>query len=89
MRPRRPWRNPKNAITEMEKNVSNKITAIQKAKDEAVEAEENLARLQTEYQNMCAGISSEEGDEGDLCPTRSARRTATLTMPRRRPSRPR
>jgi len=58
----------KNAITEMEKNISDKISAIQMAKDEAVEAEGNLTRLQTEYQNMCAGISSEEGDEGRTLP---------------------
>lgn len=58
----------KNAITEMEKNISDKVSAIQKAKDEAVEAEGNLSRLQTEYQNMCAGISSEEGDEGRTLP---------------------
>ena len=57
-----------NAIAKMEKNVSMKISAIQKAKDEAVQAEVNLARLQTEYQNMCAGISSEEGDEGRTLP---------------------
>jgi len=56
------------AVSEMEKNVSEKISAIQKAKDEALEAEHNLARLQTEYQNMCAGISSEEGDEGRTLP---------------------
>jgi structural maintenance of chromosome 2 len=57
-----------NAISKMEKNISMKISAIQKAKDEAVQAEVNLARLQTEYQNMCAGISSEEGDEGRTLP---------------------
>ncbi|KAL9181403.1 hypothetical protein ACHAXT_010208 [Thalassiosira profunda] len=57
-----------NAIAEMEKNVSNKITAIQKAKDEAVDAEDNLKRLQTEYQNMCAGISSKEGDANGTLP---------------------
>jgi len=56
------------AVAEMEKNISDKISAIQKCKDEAVEAEENLARLQTEYQNMCAGISSDEGDEGRTLP---------------------
>lgn len=58
----------KNAITEMEQNISNKISSIQKAKDEAVQAEDNLTKLQTEYQNMCAGISSDEGDEGRTLP---------------------
>ena len=58
----------KGAVAAMEKSAANKISAIRKAKDEAVEAEENLARLQTEYQNMCAGISSEEGDEGRTLP---------------------
>eukprot|EP00571_Detonula_confervacea_P010985 CAMPEP_0172303930 /NCGR_PEP_ID=MMETSP1058-20130122/5417_1 /TAXON_ID=83371 /ORGANISM="Detonula confervacea, Strain CCMP 353" /LENGTH=1214 /DNA_ID=CAMNT_0013014967 /DNA_START=165 /DNA_END=3809 /DNA_ORIENTATION=+ len=58
----------KNAITDVENNISVKISAIQKAKDESEEAEENLKRLQTEYQNMCAGISSDEGDEGRTLP---------------------
>jgi len=57
-----------NVIEATKKNVANKISAIQNAKDEASQAEENLARLQTEYQNMCAGISSEEGDEGRTLP---------------------
>lgn len=57
-----------NAVSKMEKNISMKIVAIQQAKDEAVQAELNLARLQTEYQNMCAGISSEEGEEGRTLP---------------------
>ena len=52
----------------MEQNISNKIASIQKAKDEATDAETNLSRLQTEYQNMCAGISSDEGDEGRTLP---------------------
>ena len=52
----------------MEKNISNKLAAIQKARHEAVNAEENLKKLQKEYQNLCAGISSEEGDEGRTLP---------------------
>ncbi|EJK66002.1 hypothetical protein THAOC_13093 [Thalassiosira oceanica] len=58
----------KGAVASMKKSAANKMSAIRQAKDEAVEAEENLARLQTEYQNMCAGISSEEGDEGRTLP---------------------
>jgi structural maintenance of chromosome 2 len=58
----------KQAITEMELNISKELTAIQKAKDEAEEAEKTYQRLTTEYQNMCAGISSEEGDEGRTLP---------------------
>ena len=58
----------KNAVADMEQNISNKIASIQKAKDEATDAETNLSRLQTEYQNMCAGISSDEGDEGRTLP---------------------
>ena len=57
-----------NAVIETKNKISNKISAIQKAKDEAVQAEVNLTRLQNEYQNMCAGISSEEGDEGRTLP---------------------
>lgn len=58
----------RNAIEDMKRNIADKVSAIQRAKDESVEAEGNLARLQTEYQNMCAGISSEEGDEGRTLP---------------------
>jgi len=58
----------KNAIKETEKDITEKVSAIQKAKDESAKAGGNLARLQTEYQNMCAGISSEEGDEGRTLP---------------------
>ncbi len=50
------------AVSRMEKDISGKLIAIQKAKDDAMEAEQNIARLTTEYQNMCAGISSEEGE---------------------------
>lgn len=58
----------KQAITEIELNISKELTAIQKAKDEADEAEKAYQRLTTEYQNMCAGISSEEGDDGRTLP---------------------
>ncbi|KAL3786107.1 hypothetical protein HJC23_013098 [Cyclotella cryptica] len=58
----------KQAITEMESNISKELTSIQKAKNEAEEAEKTYQRLTTEYQNMCAGISSEEGDEGRTLP---------------------
>lgn len=57
-----------NAVIETKNNISNKLYAIQKAKDEALQAEVNSTRLQIEYQNMCAGISSEEGDEGRTLP---------------------
>ena len=60
------------AIAEMENNISKELTAIQKAKDEAEMAEKTYQRLQTEYQNMCAGISSEEGDEGRTLPDQIA-----------------
>ena len=60
------------AITTMENNISKELTAIQKARDEAKSAEEAYQRLQTEYQNMCAGISSEEGDEGRTLPDQIA-----------------
>jgi structural maintenance of chromosome 2 len=57
-----------NAVIDTRNNISNKLAAIQKAKDEALQAEVNSTRLQIEYQNMCAGISSEEGDEGRTLP---------------------
>mmetsp|Transcript_31114 Transcript_31114/g.66657 ORF Transcript_31114/g.66657 Transcript_31114/m.66657 type:complete len:1214 (-) Transcript_31114:156-3797(-) len=56
------------AVSRMKTDISVKLTAIQKAKDDAMEAEENIARLTTEYQNMCAGISSEEGEDGRTLP---------------------
>lgn len=58
----------KQAITDIELIISKELTAIQKAKDEADEAEKAYQRLTTEYQNMCAGISSEEGDDGRTLP---------------------
>ncbi|EED95842.1 chromosomal protein,like chromosomal protein xcap-e [Thalassiosira pseudonana CCMP1335] len=58
----------KNAITQMQSNISKELDSIQKAKDEALSAEATLERLNKEYQNMCAGISSEEGEEGRTLP---------------------
>ena len=63
----------KDAVSKMENDISKKLTAIRKAKDEAVESEETLARLTTEYQNMCAGLSSEEGEEGRTLPEQIAK----------------
>jgi structural maintenance of chromosome 2 len=60
------------AITAMQSNISKELTSIQKAKDDAITAEQNYRRLQTEYQNMCAGISSEEGEEGRTLPDQIA-----------------
>ncbi|KAL7546813.1 hypothetical protein ACHAWF_010148 [Thalassiosira exigua] len=58
------------AVAELEGNAADKVAAIRRAKDEATEAEATLERLQKEYTNMCAGISSEEGEEGRTLPDR-------------------
>ncbi len=52
--------------------VSSDSTRIRHAQTKAEEAEETLERLTKEYQNMCAGMSSEENGDDD---------TSTMTLP--------
>mmetsp|Transcript_29113 Transcript_29113/g.64138 ORF Transcript_29113/g.64138 Transcript_29113/m.64138 type:complete len:1222 (+) Transcript_29113:305-3970(+) len=58
----------KAAVVAKEKEISSDSSAIEKAKAEAVAAEQEAEKLSIEYQNMCAGISSGEGDEGMTLP---------------------
>lgn len=58
----------KNAITTNDNEISKDKENIDEAKSNADDAEKELARLQEEYQNMCAGISSAEGGEGMTLP---------------------
>jgi len=62
-------------VVEAEKSVTDKnaeivqdATNCDQIKQNAVTAEKKLADLQENYQNMCAGISTEEGDEGASLP---------------------
>ena len=56
------------AITLKDEEISKENTKIEKAKFALETAENDLNRLQDEYQNMCAGISSDQGDEGMTLP---------------------
>ena len=58
----------KATVVAKEEEISSDSTAIETAKAEATAAEEEAERLGVEYQNMCAGISSGEGDEGMTLP---------------------
>jgi structural maintenance of chromosome 2 len=57
---------------EAEKNKEVEVTqdtkTITQVQQEALEVEKEAERLTKEYQNMCAGISSSEGDEGLTLP---------------------
>lgn len=62
-------------VTETNQTVQSKKTEIQSdstnisaAQKAAMKADADLERLTTEYQNMCAGISSEESGEGMTLP---------------------
>jgi structural maintenance of chromosome 2 len=48
--------------------IQNDSAMISKSKDAAAQAETELERLTMEYQNMCAGISSQESGEGMTLP---------------------
>ncbi len=56
------------AVINKEREVNEDTDAISHVQKEAAEAEEEAERLTREYQNMCAGISSSEGDEGLTLP---------------------
>ena len=56
------------AVKEKEEKTANGADNINLAQQEAVDAEKEVSRLQEEYQNMCAGISVAEGDEGRTLP---------------------
>lgn len=56
------------AVDEKNKEIEAGASEIQTIKDEAVETEARVVRLQEEYQNMCAGIATAEGHEGRCLP---------------------
>ena len=58
----------KSALASKEREMSESECDIKGAKTNAERAENELSRLQEEYQNMCAGISSANSDEGMTLP---------------------
>lgn len=58
----------KEAINSKEAEIARDATNIESAQKSVQEAEKDLERLTTEYQNMCAGISSEESGDGMTLP---------------------
>jgi len=58
------------AVTQKEQEIAADADATKSEKDKAVNAEALLTKLQEDYQNMCAGISSEQGEEGLALPER-------------------
>jgi structural maintenance of chromosome 2 len=60
----------KASIKSKEGEVKEKSTRIDGQKQAAVDAETRLAQLTSDYQNMSAGISSSQGDEGRTLPER-------------------
>jgi len=58
----------KDAIQSKNDEISEDSDRTDSAQKDALKAGEELVRLTKEYQNMCAGISSSEGDEGLTLP---------------------
>jgi structural maintenance of chromosome 2 len=58
----------KHAVDMKQSEISTDSTRIGQAQQEAKDAEVEARRLTTEYQNMCAGISSEDSGEGMTLP---------------------
>ena len=58
----------KNSISAKEKEIENDSAKIEEASVSSNEAQQELERLTKEYQNMCAGISSDEGEDGGTLP---------------------
>ncbi|CAB9517537.1 Mitotic chromosome and X-chromosome-associated protein mix-1 [Seminavis robusta] len=60
----------KTSITAKEGECKTKSARIDQQKQDAEDAEKHLAQLSSDYQNMSAGISSSQGDEGRTLPER-------------------
>jgi len=58
----------KEARLSKEREINDDNGTITRAQQEATDAEQEVERLTKEYQNMCAGISSSEGDEAMTLP---------------------
>ena len=56
------------AVLSKQSEVNDDSTRIRKSKEAAENAEKELESLTTEYQNMCAGISSQDSGEGMTLP---------------------
>mmetsp|Transcript_11685 Transcript_11685/g.21845 ORF Transcript_11685/g.21845 Transcript_11685/m.21845 type:complete len:1211 (-) Transcript_11685:2-3634(-) len=61
-------RETENAAVLKQSEIQNDSKMIGKSKDAAAQAEAELERLTMEYQNMCAGISSQDSGEGMTLP---------------------
>jgi structural maintenance of chromosome 2 len=58
----------KSTVVTKEKEISEVSNTIEQQNQDAKDAEENLAQLTSDYQNMSAGIASSQGDEGRTLP---------------------
>lgn len=58
----------KEAVVSKKEEIANIADRIASAKQLAIDASDSVAKLQADYQNMCAGVSSAEGDEGRTLP---------------------
>lgn len=56
------------ALATKKEELDGESANIEKLREEAKEAEERLCRLTADYQNMSAGMSSSQGDEGRTLP---------------------
>lgn len=56
------------AVSAKEIEIGKESETFEQEKKDAANAEEELAQLSQDYQNMCAGISSSQGDEGRTLP---------------------
>lgn len=62
-----------NSVTSKENEAKEESERIERNKTEAEEAEREYARLQSDYQNMSAGISSSQGDQAGTLPDQICR----------------
>jgi structural maintenance of chromosome 2 len=58
----------KSAVVTQDKKISDESNTIEERNQAATNAEEHLAQLTSDYQNMSAGIASSQGDEGRTLP---------------------
>jgi structural maintenance of chromosome 2 len=58
----------KSAVVTQDKKISDESNTIEERNQAATNAEDHLAQLTSDYQNMSAGIASSQGDEGRTLP---------------------
>jgi len=56
------------AVSAKQEEITSESERIMSKKQDATNAEQHLNQLSQDYQNMCAGISSSQGDEGRTLP---------------------